>query len=99
MNTQFTGERSLLRLADLSLGDLAANGSAISAGKGRPRRLDVVTWLLPPVTHALKGGVRTVFTFAERYSIDFGTLNYFVIYSHSGREVDTSGLCESLSLN
>ena len=99
MNTQFTGERGLLRLADLSLGDLAANGRAISAGKSQPRRLDVVTWLLPPVTHALKGGVRTVFTFAERYSIEFGTLNYFVIYSHNGREVDTSGLCESLRLN
>lgn len=99
MANQVLGERGLLRLADLSIRDLAANAAAIAAGKSRPRRLDVVAWLLPPVTHALKGGVRTVFTFAERYSLEFGTLNYFIIYSHAGRDVDTSALCESLSAN
>ncbi len=92
-------ERGLLRLADLNISDMAANAAAIAAGKSRPRRLDVVAWLLPPVTHALKGGVRTVFTFAERYSLEFGTLNYFVIYSHAGRDVNTSALCESLAAN
>src|SRR5690606_35467993 len=36
---------------------------------------------------------------ARRYSRDFGSLNYFIIYSRSGRDLDDSGLCESLSLN
>ena len=99
MSNEIANQRSLLRLADITLEDLAANTRAIAAGNARPRRLDVVSWLLPPVAHALKGGVRTVFTFAQRYSIEFGTLNQFIIYSHAGRDLDTRGLCESLALN
>jgi glycosyltransferase involved in cell wall biosynthesis len=48
------------------------------------------------VPHALKGGVRTVFMFAQLFSMRWGTLNHIVMYSYSGRDIDTTSLCDSL---
>lgn len=93
---KLSNDSSLLALAAISPEDLVANRIAIEAGRvaGNPGR--VCTWLLPVVTHALKGGVRTVFMLAQEFSRRRGTLNIFVIYSFTGRDVDTRALSESL---
>lgn len=92
----FEGEIGLLRLADATESDLLANENAIKAGALHRLENHVITWFLPPVTHALKGGVRTVFMLAENISQNWNTLNHFVIYSYSGRDIETSELCNSL---
>ena len=56
----------------------------------------VITWFLPIVTHALKGGVRTVFAFSEHMSVKYGTLNVFVVYAFNGRDFDIHELSDSL---
>lgn len=87
----------LLRLGEISLQDLTRNAAAISAGgesyAGKPH---VVAWFLPKVDHALKGGVRTIFSVAEFFSKRHGTLNYFVIYSMGGDDFATGDLVRSL---
>ena len=91
-------DQGLIRIADASIKDLTANEQAIAAGsKIQLERINTATWFLPIVTHALKGGVRTVFTFAERLSIKWGTINIFVIYSHSGRDFDITPFEKSLT--
>lgn len=94
---QQNAELGLLRLADATVEDLRFNELAIQKGRKFRVQNDVVLWFLPPVTHALKGGVRTVFMLAESLSRRFGTLNHFVIYSYSGRDIDTSTLTSSLT--
>lgn len=93
----YEGEIGLLRLADATATDLARNQEAITLGSTDPIENHVITWFLPPVTHALKGGVRTVFMLAQNMSETWGTLNHFVIYSYSGRNLETAELCASLS--
>lgn len=91
-------DQGLIRIADASIKDLTANEQAITAGsKVQLERINTATWFLPIVTHALKGGVRTVFTFAERLSIKWGTINIFVIYSQSGRDFDITPFEKSLT--
>lgn len=91
-------DQGLIRIADASIKDLTANEQAIAAGsKVQLERINTSTWFLPIVTHALKGGVRTVFTFAERLSKKWGTINIFVIYSHSGRDFDITPFEKSLT--
>jgi glycosyltransferase involved in cell wall biosynthesis len=89
--------RGLINLGDCDVSDIDENAKCIEAGRSiqidRPRS---VIWFLPVVTHALKGGVRTVFTFAEALSKNHGTLNVFVIYSFTGRDIETSDLEISL---
>lgn len=89
-------ELGLLRLADASASDLLQNERAIQRGTSTDPRIEVVTWFLPIVSHALKGGVRTVFILAESFSKRWGTLNHFVLDSYTGRDVDTQALCDSL---
>lgn len=80
--------------------DLDANRAAIATGQtitiDKPQ---VITWFLPIVTHALKGGVRTVFAFSEQMSVKYGTLNVFVLYAFNGRDFDTEELTASLKLH
>lgn len=87
----------LMDLVTTTTADLIANSSAIA--KGRQSDIDtprVITWFLPIVTHALKGGVRTVFAFSEHMSVKYGTLNVFVIYAFNGRDFDIAELSDSL---
>jgi O-antigen biosynthesis protein len=90
------GNRGLIKLAEVTRQDMDANLRAIAAGKVEKGDQFVATWFLPLVTHALKGGVRTVFMLAQDFSRTWGTLNHFVIYSMSGKEVDTGPLSDSL---
>ena len=92
----FEGEIGLLLLADASVTDIANNQKAIAIGSTHPIKNYVITWFLPPVTHALKGGVRTVFMLAQNMSENWGTLNHFVIYSYSAQNINTTELCASL---
>jgi O-antigen biosynthesis protein len=90
-------DEGLVRLADATIADLEANRSSIEAGKGRRlERVNVATWFIPVVTHALKGGVRTIFMLSEWMSKRWGTLNVFVVYSHSGPDFDSALMCDSL---
>lgn len=88
----------LVRLADVSPEDLRINAELLANEKQglAYKAPKVVTWFLPIVTHALKGGVRTVFMFAEEFSRDWGTLNVFVLYSHSSVLFDPKPLAVSL---
>ena len=95
--SKLAAEAGLLRLAAATRQDLEANGRTIATGKAHgphPRR--VATWFLPVVTHALKGGVRTVFMLAEHFSKTWGTLNVLVLCPINGRDVDTAPLARSL---
>lgn len=74
----FTHE-GLLKFCDVTEGDMLENTRNIDFHKGKTfSSIDTVVWFLPTVQHVLKGGVRTVFTFAEMLSIKHGTLNIFV---------------------
>lgn len=92
-----TSDYGLVRLAAASTPDLIANEATIRTKKSdRLERVNVATWFLPEVTHALKGGVRTIFIFAERLSIKWGTVNIFVILSLNANKPDPQQLEESL---
>lgn len=93
---RYKDELGLLKLADATPADIERNARAISIGARQPVENHVITWFLPPVSHALKGGVRTVFMLAQNFSEHWDTLNQFVIYSYSGRDLDTEDLCKSL---
>lgn len=90
----------LLRYANATPIDISYNEATIRSGKNLLlERVNVATWFLPVVTHALKGGVRTIFMFAEKMSIKWGTLNIFVILSSSRSRVrELQELEESLRL-
>lgn len=91
-------DQGLIRLADISTTDLQKNYATIQAGsKVKHTKVNSAIWFLPIVTHSLKGGVRTVFMFSEKMSIEWGTLNTFVLYSHNGKEIDTTEICRSLT--
>jgi len=84
-------------LVTVTTADIEANAQTIEQHRHRPlERPRVMTWFLPIVTHALKGGVRTVFAFSEHMSVKYGTLNIFVIYAFNGRDFDTTELSQSL---
>lgn len=89
-------EAGLARLADATFSDLEKNRLCIAHGRKKTIKNEVITWFLPPVTHALKGGVRTVFMLAQNFSEHWGTLNNIVVYSHFGKPFDTKELSESL---
>lgn len=99
MNKQFLDDRHLLRLADVTAADLERNRKAIAEGRKQSKQAHVAVWFIPPVSHALKGGVRTVFMFAEQFSRLYGTLNHFVVYSHNGTNLDAGPLSASLVEN
>ncbi|GAB3537735.1 hypothetical protein GCM10027343_01660 [Noviherbaspirillum agri] len=91
-------DKGLVRLAHASIDDIRANQAAINSGKGKKlSSVNTATWFLPVVTHALKGGVRTVFMFAERMSIKWGTVNMLIMYAHNGVDFDVREITESLS--
>lgn len=92
----FQQELGLLKLADATAKALVKNRQAMEEGSRHQIENHVINWFLPPVTHALKGGVRTVFMFAQNFTEHWGTLNQFVIYSYSGGDIDTTELCRSL---
>lgn len=94
---QHAGELGLLRLANATEDDIIRNREAIAEGQLQPIENNVITWFIPPVSHALKGGIRTVFMFAQNFSEHWGTLNNLVIFSYEGQNLDTSALCRSLS--
>lgn len=74
-------EQKLIRLADLTLSEYEANKNFVSswskkdADKGPAR----IVWFIPQVKNILAGGVRTIFSIAETFSVKFGTSHYFVI--------------------
>jgi hypothetical protein len=95
--SRFAGEIGLVRLADATRHDIEANARAIASGRAAgPHEHRVATWFLPVVTHALKGGVRTVFMLAEDFSRTWGTLNVLVLCPTSARDVETTALAQSL---
>lgn len=84
-------------LVNIRAEDLEANMRAIDRGRSYEIETPkVIMWFLPIVTHALKGGVRTVFAFAEHMSKKYGTLNIFIIYAFNGRDFDVAPLDNSL---
>lgn len=88
----------LIRLAEITSTEVAENAAAIKRGAGVAlSEIKSAIWFLPPVEHALKGGVRTVFMAAQELSHRWGTLNLLVIYSHSGADIDLRPLEASLS--
>lgn len=42
-----------------------------------------VLWFVPCFDHALRGGIRTIFTAAEDWSKSWGTFHYFALYGNS----------------
>ena len=91
------GEEGLLRLAHVSPEELSRNHHLLSeTGNRLGGPPSVITWFLPQVDHALKGGVRTVFMIAERMSQDFGTSNQFVIIGYGNSYPLTDSLAYSL---
>ncbi|MRU15524.1 glycosyltransferase family 4 protein [Roseovarius sp. A21] len=87
----------LMDLVTTTTGDIEANFRAIEEGRKRViKQPQVITWFLPIVTHALKGGVRTVFAFSEYMSVKYGTLNVFVVYAYNGVDFDSASLSNSL---
>lgn len=90
----------MLEHGRFSLQDLNRNKECIRQGASKSIDHPMSTlWFLPIVTHALKGGVRTIFHFSEMLSIKYGTTNIFVIYSFNGRDFDTNELSKSLREN
>lgn len=92
-----TQREGLMDLVTTTTHDLDANFKAIQEGAlNAIQTPHVITWFLPIVTHALKGGVRTVFAVSEHMSVKHGTLNIFVIYAFNGRDFDIDELSHSL---
>lgn len=90
----------LMDLVEIGKDDLKKNYECIEHGKSYDTsEPQSIVWFLPIVTHALKGGVRTVFASAEQMTIKHGTLNTFIIYSYNGKDFDIDQLSESLSLH
>lgn len=88
----------LLRLANLSLEEMEASLALTSRTDNRiGEPPSVALWILPAVSHALKGGVRTVFMIAEHLSRTHGTHNHFVIVVYGKSLPDCSALEESLA--
>jgi len=91
-------DQGLIRIANAGVDDIRLNKISIASSRNkRFDRINTVSWFLPVVTHALKGGVRTVFTFAEKMSRRWGTVNVFVMYSHNGADFDIQEISNSLS--
>lgn len=91
-------DQELVRLANATVEDIHLNKIAIASGKRKKfERINAATWFVPIVTHALKGGVRTVFMFAERMSRRWGTVNVFVMYSRNGADFDIQEISSSLA--
>ena len=91
-------EIDLLDLAKVTSSDVERNHALIqSTGNRVGGAPGVAVWFLPFVDHALKGGVRTVFMFAEHMSLAFGTLNHFVLVSYGNAHHDTKSLSTSLA--
>lgn len=79
--------------------ELSANAASIDHGLDhRITRPRTVLWFLPVVTHALKGGVRTVFEFSQFLSLRHGTRSVFVIFS-TGGDFDVSKIAKSIKEN
>ena len=90
----------LMDLAQATLEDLDANATAIKQGLTHPiDRIGSVAWFLPEVSHALLGGLRTVFATAEYLSRTHGTRNMFVLSSFREDPPDTAPLIASLREN
>lgn len=90
----------LIDLPKVEPAQLKENLQCIKDGKTiKLNSIDTVLWFLPLVTHALKGGVRTVFEFSEYLSKKHDTTSIFVIYSYSGADFNIDILCESLQQN
>ena len=81
---------------DINHEALEKNFQRIKSGKLEQPNVRVVSWILPPVTHALKGGVRTAFIFAQELTLKHGTLNNIIIYSHFGKPLEVDELSKSL---
>lgn len=90
-------EAGLLSLAHISPEELRRNHQLVrETGNRLGGPPAVITWFLPQVDHALKGGVRTVFMIAQRMSQDFGTANQFVIIGYGNSYPATDSLAGSL---
>ena len=90
----------LLRIGSITLDDLDASHARIKQcadlERVPPR---TIVWLVPLIDHALRGGVRTIFTFAEHMSKTHGTLNTFVFCSLSNHVAPLGPLAESIAEN
>lgn len=90
-------ELGLLSLANVTEDDLRRNRAIVeSTGNHVGGSPSVITWFLPFVDHALKGGVRTVFMLAEKMTREFGTSSHFVIVGYGKDFPDCTVLANSL---
>lgn len=93
-------ELGLLKLANATQEDIELNDQLLKRTGNKLGRMPlVVTWFLPFVDHALKGGVRTVFMLAQHLSQQFGTTNHFVIVGYGSEFPKTQNLAKSLTDN
>jgi glycosyltransferase involved in cell wall biosynthesis len=87
----------LIDLANVSDADILKNYECIVEGnRYKITRPQTILWFLPIVTHALKGGVRTVFEFSEYLSQKYNTQTIFVVYSFNGSDFDLQPLSRSI---
>lgn len=86
LNRHFPNE---LRLTRIKLAELEENMRCTSKMKSS-RELGCAQkaiWFVPHFTHALKGGLRTIFMLAERLSREWGTHNTIVIDNYFNRVI------------
>ncbi len=80
-----------LRLTRIKQAELEENKCFTSKMKGAPKLSAIrkAIWFLPHFSHALKGGLRTIFTIAEYLSKEWNTHNIFIIDNFFNRVVQT----------
>jgi GT2 family glycosyltransferase/glycosyltransferase involved in cell wall biosynthesis len=69
----------LIEYAAISSDELRDNKLHVSGKTRLDATPESATWFIPPVEHALKGGVRTIFMAAQNFSEHWGTHNHFVV--------------------
>ena len=78
-------EQELLNLAQLTQEELTRNFQSIAQGAAQAAAgrftapPKTILWFIPQIQSVLRGGVRTIFTFAEHFSASWNTQNIFVV--------------------
>lgn len=90
--SRLQSELGLVELAEVTADEIEANRRVVEARAPLGGRPQIAIWFVPLVDHVLKGGVRTIFAVAEQMSLRWGTLNYLVLDSFSGRDFDAKPL-------
>jgi glycosyltransferase involved in cell wall biosynthesis len=98
LRNQLFQERELLNFSSISINEYNEN-MAITNNKKNLTKIDRVVWFLPELKNILQGGVRTIFHISEYMSINFDTLNIFVVYNAYNHKIDYADLDKKLRLN